>query len=61
MATVDLQTQKQIAGKIQSLLLAETPVIVPYFVDELNATKSNVHGLYGSQAQQLFLGKAYMS
>jgi len=60
-ATVDLQTQKQIAGKIQSLLLAETPVIVPYFVDELNATKSNVHGLYGSQAQQLFLGKAYMS
>jgi peptide/nickel transport system substrate-binding protein len=60
-ATIDLQSQKQIAGKIQTLLLAQTPVIVPYFVDELNATKSNVHGLYGSQTQQVFLGKAYMS
>lgn len=60
-ATVDLQTQKQIAGKIQTLLLAQTPVIVPYFTDELNATKSNVHGVYGSQSQQLFLGNAYMS
>lgn len=60
-ATVDVQTQKQIAGKIQSLLLAETPVIVPYFVDELNATKSNVHAVYGSQVGQLFLGKAYMA
>jgi peptide/nickel transport system substrate-binding protein len=60
-ATIDLQTQKQIAGKLQTLLLAETPVIVPYFIDELNATKSNVHGAYGSQAGQLFLGKAYMA
>lgn len=60
-ATVDLQTQKQIAGKIQTLLLAQTPVIVPYFIDELNATKSNVHGVLGSQALQLFLGQAYMT
>jgi len=60
-STIDLQTQKQIAGKIQRLLLTETPVIVPYFVDELNATKANVHGLHGSQTQQLFLGGAYMS
>jgi peptide/nickel transport system substrate-binding protein len=60
-SAVDLQTQKTLAGKIQTLLLAETPVIVPYFIDELNATKSNVHGVYGSQAQQLFLGKAYMT
>ena len=60
-ATIDLQTQRQIAGEIQRLLLAQTPVIVPYFVDELNATKSNVHGVYGSQTQQIFLDKAYMS
>jgi peptide/nickel transport system substrate-binding protein len=60
-AAIDLQAQRQIAGKIQRLLLAETPVIVPYFVDELNATKSNVHGLYGSQTQQLFLDKAYIA
>jgi len=60
-AAIDLQTQKQIAGKIQTLLLAETPVIDTYFVDELNATKSNVHSVYGSQVGQLFLGKAYMA
>ncbi len=60
-ATIDLQTQKQIAGKIQTLLLAETPLIIPYFVDELNATKSNVHDVDGSQVGQLFLGRAYMS
>ncbi|MGI8713149.1 MAG: ABC transporter substrate-binding protein [Solirubrobacteraceae bacterium] len=60
-AAVDLSSQRQLAGKIQTLLLAETPVIVPYFIDELNATTSNVHGVYGSEAQQLFLGKAYLS
>jgi peptide/nickel transport system substrate-binding protein len=58
---IDLQTQKQIAGKIQTLLLAETPIVIPYFIDELNATKSNVHGVYGSQVGQLFLGDAYMT
>lgn len=60
-AAIDLQTQKQIAGKIQTLLLAETPIVIPYFIDELNATKSNVHGVYGSQVGQLFLGNAYMT
>jgi peptide/nickel transport system substrate-binding protein len=60
-AAIDLQTQKRLAGRVQTLLLAETPVIVPYFIDELNATKSNVHGVYGSQVGQLFLGKAYMA
>ena len=60
-AAIDLQTQKQIAGKIQTLLLAETPIVIPYFIDELNATKSNVHGVYGSQVGQLFLGDAYMT
>jgi len=58
---IDLQTQKQIAGKIQTLLMAETPIVIPYFIDELNATKSNVHGVYGSQVGQLFLGDAYMT
>jgi peptide/nickel transport system substrate-binding protein len=60
-AAIDLQTQTQIAGKIQTLLLAETPIIIPYFIDELNATKSNVHGVYGSQVGQLFLDKAYIA
>lgn len=60
-ATVDVQSQKQIAGKIQRLLLGETPVIVPYFIDVLIASKSNVHGVYGSQVQQGFFDKAYMA
>lgn len=59
--TIDLQTQRQGAGKIAALLLDETPLIIPYFVDELNATKSNVHSIYGSQVGQLFLDKAYMT
>lgn len=59
--TIDLQTQRQLANKIETLLLDETPLIIPYFVDELNATKSNVHAIYGSQVGQLFLDKAYMT
>ena len=37
-AAVDLATQKQIAGKIETLLLAETPLVIPYFIDGLTAT-----------------------
>ena len=39
-ATVDLQTQKTLAGKIQTLLLNETPIVIPYFIDGLTATTS---------------------
>ncbi|MFZ0385950.1 MAG: ABC transporter substrate-binding protein, partial [Solirubrobacteraceae bacterium] len=60
-ASVDLQTQKQIAGKIETLLLAETPIIVPYFLDELTATTTNVHGVSPTATAQLFLGQAYIS
>ena len=35
-AAIDLQTQKQLAGKIQNLLLQETPLVIPYFVDGLD-------------------------
>ncbi len=50
MTTIDLQTQRQAAGKIEALLLDETPLIIPYFVDELNATKSNVHSIYARRS-----------
>ena len=60
-AAVDLQSQRQIAGKIEQLLLAETPVIFSYFNDQLIASKSNVHGVYGSQSQQFFFDRAYVS
>jgi peptide/nickel transport system substrate-binding protein len=61
LATVDVQAQKQTAGKIETLLLEETPQVIPYFLDLLIATKSNVHGVYGSQVQQGFFDKAYIS
>ena len=39
-AAVDLQTQKTLAGKIENLLLQETPIVIPYFIDGLTATTS---------------------
>ncbi len=47
-AAVDLATQRSLAGKIESLLLDETPVIWAYFFDGLSAQAKNVHGLYGA-------------
>jgi len=60
-AAVDLQTQKQIAGKIQTLLLQETPIIIPYFIDGLTASKSTVHGLVPTATSQIFLANASIS
>ena len=60
-AAVDLQTQRQIAGKIQTLLLQETPIVIPYFIDGLTATKSNVQGVNPTSISQIYLDKAYMT
>jgi peptide/nickel transport system substrate-binding protein len=60
-AAVDLQSQKQIAGKIETLLLAETPLIIPYFIDGLTASKSTVHGLNPTSTSQIFLADASIS
>ncbi len=60
-AAVDLSTQKQIAGKIQTLLLQETPIVIPYFIDGLTASKSNIHGLNPTSISQIYLDKAYIS
>jgi peptide/nickel transport system substrate-binding protein len=60
-AAADLQTQKQLAGKIQTLLLQETPLIIPYFIDGLTASKSTVHGLNPTSTSQIFLRDAYIT
>ena len=57
-ATVDLSTQKTIAGKIERLLLAQTPLIIPYFFDGLTATTQNVKGVVPTGLSQVFLDKA---
>ncbi len=59
-ATIDLQSQRTIAGKIQTLLLNETPLMIPYFTDLLAATKQGVHGV-NINGFAIFLKDAYMS
>jgi peptide/nickel transport system substrate-binding protein len=59
-AAVDLQTQRTIAGKIETLLLKETPLVIPYFTDILAATTKRVHGV-NVNGFAIFLNKAYMT
>jgi peptide/nickel transport system substrate-binding protein len=60
-AALDLQTQKQVAGKIQTLLLQETPIVIPYFIEGLTASKSTVQGLNPTAISQIYLDKAFIS
>jgi peptide/nickel transport system substrate-binding protein len=59
-AALDLQTQKTIAGKIQRLLLAETPIVIPYWIDGLTASTPGVSGLNPTSIAQLYLNAASM-
>jgi peptide/nickel transport system substrate-binding protein len=60
-AALDLSTQRQIAGKIETLLLAETPIVYPYWIDGLTASTPNVGGLNPTSIAQLYLNQAYKS
>ncbi|MGO9497013.1 MAG: ABC transporter substrate-binding protein [Solirubrobacteraceae bacterium] len=60
-AALDLQTQKQIAGKIEMLLLAETPIVYPYWIDGLTASVPGVSGLNPTSIAQLYLNTASKS
>lgn len=60
-ATADLESQREQAGKIQQLLLDETPVIFGYFYDYLVVTAKNVTGVQPTAISQLFLDKATKS
>jgi peptide/nickel transport system substrate-binding protein len=60
-AAVDLQTQKSLAGQIQTLLLDQTPIVVPYFIDGLTATTASVHGVNPTSLSAIFLKDAYKS
>ena len=57
-AALDLEAQKATAGKIQKLLLEETPVLFGYFYDYLTATVKGVAGVQPTAMQQLFLSGA---
>ena len=60
-AAVDLSSQKAIAGKIEKLLLAQTPLVIPYFIDGLCATTKKVSGVLATPISQVFLHKASIS
>jgi peptide/nickel transport system substrate-binding protein len=57
-ATVDLQTQRGLAGQIQRLLLDETPIVFAYFYDQLTATAKALGGVQTTATGQLFLKDA---
>jgi peptide/nickel transport system substrate-binding protein len=60
-AAVDLSSQKSIAGNIEKLLLAETPLVIPYFIDGLSATTKAVSGVAPTSISQVFLRHASIS
>jgi len=57
-AALDPAAQRDAAGRIQRLLLDETPVITAYFYDWLSITAKRIGGVQPTPAGQLFLNKA---
>jgi peptide/nickel transport system substrate-binding protein len=60
-ASSDLSTQRSIAGQIETLLLAQTPIIYAYFYNYLAATAQGVTGAYPTAIGHLFLYNAAKS
>ena len=60
-AAPDLSSQRTIAGQIETLLLAQTPIIYPYFYNYLTATATGVGGVYPTAIGHLFLYNATKS
>jgi peptide/nickel transport system substrate-binding protein len=58
---LDLSSQRATAGKIQELLLDETPVLFSYFYNFLTATTKKVAGAQATAMSQLFLDRATVS
>jgi peptide/nickel transport system substrate-binding protein len=54
----DLQTQKSVAGQIETLLLDETPIMFPYFYDYLGASKKSLAGVVITPVGHVQLEKA---
>ena len=55
---LDLSAQQAAAGKIQRLLLDETPIVFGYFYDYLAVTAKNVTGVEVTAMAHVFLDKA---
>jgi len=57
-ATLDIAQQKRIAAQIETLLLDETPVIIPYFYDQLVAQRATLQGVRFTALAQLYFDRA---
>lgn len=57
-ASVDLAKQRETAGRIQRMLLDETPIIFSYFYDFLIPVSKRIQGVEGTAMSQLFLQNA---
>ena len=57
-AALDVASQKKLSGQIQALLLDETPVVIPYFYDQLIVTRANVKGVRFNAISQLYFQRA---
>jgi peptide/nickel transport system substrate-binding protein len=57
-AALDVASQKKLSGQIQNLLLDETPVVIPYFYDQLIVTRANVRGVRFNAISQLYFERA---
>jgi peptide/nickel transport system substrate-binding protein len=44
-AQTDIDAQMRVAGQIQTLLLDETPLVIPYFYDFLTAVRKGYAGV----------------
>ncbi|MBL0374275.1 ABC transporter substrate-binding protein [Rhizobium sp. KVB221] len=55
---LDLEAQREASGKIQSLLLDESPILFGYFQDMLSATSKTVSGVTLTAMGHLFLAQA---
>jgi peptide/nickel transport system substrate-binding protein len=53
--TVDLTSQRKVAGQIETLLLDQTPIIFAYFYNYLTASAKNVTGAYPTAIGHIFL------
>ncbi|MGH3250251.1 MAG: ABC transporter substrate-binding protein [Trebonia sp.] len=57
-AAIDLTAKRSLAGKIEQLLLDQTPIVFAYFYNYLEASGSGVHGVYPTAISHLFLNNA---
>jgi peptide/nickel transport system substrate-binding protein len=57
-ASLDLEAQRATAGKIQNLLLDQSPVLFGYFYDFLVPTLKTVTGVHPTAMGHVFLSKA---